>query len=120
MSSVTYYGDGKGNWTKRTWAEQCDHKLTFGPQCQGVLGHTGNHWAYSPDGSYVYDVPGKLEEWEVAGGSTPPGHKEWVNPIDKRGDYHVEHFTTETVTDVDLINRLNNEEDVDGAVCVPL
>jgi len=114
MPDITYYGDGEGNWVMRVWAEQCPEPIMFSGKCQGVKGHEGDHWCYSEDGSYNYDVQGELEPHEIAGGITPPGHDSWISPVEMADkQYRCFHEDTE-VTDPELIARLNRGEIEDG------
>lgn len=114
MSNITYYGDGKGNWSKRVWADKCSENIWFTGECQGVEGHEGDHWCYSKDGSYNYGVRGDLEAHDIAGGSTPPGHKDWISPVDMADKYYMRFHEDTEVTDPELIARLNRGEIEDG------
>lgn len=118
MSRVMYIRDHEGNWYRREWAEQCQHKGLFLKQCQGIKGHKGVHWSYRPDGSLVWeDNDDPLHNW--AAGSTPPGHERYVSPIDMQPDHHLSHYTETQVTDPELLAKLESDElDEDGASTV--
>jgi len=109
------YFQGKDeNWIKRTFGEQCKHEDLFG-RCQGLKGHTDDHWHYSPDGHYNYAVNKEnLRDFDVAAGSIPPGHKDYVHPKDMASKVYRNHFNDEIVTDPEVLNRLENGELEDG------
>lgn len=109
MKNITYYSDGKGNWTKITWSKQCPEKTIFG-KCQGVKGHKGDHWCYSPDGSYNYAVQGKLKPHETAGGMIPPNNEKWISPVNMNDKFYMNFHENSKVTDPELISRLNKGE----------
>jgi tRNA (cmo5U34)-methyltransferase len=112
---ITYYGDGKGRWIKVVWATQCSEKIMMAGRCQGVEGQCGKEcWCYAEDGSYCYSVNGDLEPHEIAGGSIPPDHKDWIHPKKKQKDRYLSHRTETEVTDPDEIERLNRGEINDG------
>ena len=99
---------------KRVWSEQCDHNM-IGAPCQGVAGHSGDHWAYRRNGSYCYsvnrnDLDEPLKPHDIAGGSTPPGHKGYIHPEEKCNEYYLAFHEDSDVTDPELIEKLENDE----------
>lgn len=108
-----YATDGEGHWTKRVYVNQCGHGFLLGGKCQGAEGHRGNHWRYRECGQYEWHRnDNDKETWQehIAGGWTPPDHKDYVHPIDKQNDYYVAHYEDSEVTDPSLITRLENGE----------
>jgi len=97
-----YVSDGNGRWQKTVWQKQCPEDLILWGQCQGTLGHEGDHWAFRGNGSYCYHKP------EGGGGMIPPGHSSWVSPVDKVKDYHMNFCTVHEVTDPDEIAGLES------------
>lgn len=110
-ASICYYGDGRGNWIRRAWQPQCPAKpILMRAQCQGVLGHKGDHWCYAPDGSYQWSYNGsrKLRPRDAAGGLTPPGHREYPAPTKKRKQCYLTSHTDSRVTNPRIIQRLEH------------
>lgn len=106
---ITYYGDGQGNWSMRVWGIQCPEEILFSRKCQGVEGHAGDHWCYGGDGSYHYEVrPDDPRRKENAAGMIPPGHKEWINPVEMMDKCYMGFYEDSVVTDPELIARLNS------------
>ncbi len=105
---VTYHLDGT-TWTKTVYAEQCEEKtFLLGGRCQGVKGHSGDHWSYSLRGEYQHTC-------EDGGcSSTPPGHASYVNPVDKFEERALAFSVHSEVTEPELIARLNRGEYYDG------
>jgi hypothetical protein len=83
-----------GYWYRLIVPKQCRSKCWMhGVRCQGVQGHDGFCWAYSPSGD--------LEQWaseskkgralarktKIAGSSTPAGHASWIHPKDMAKKY---------------------------------
>tara|TARA_Y100000310_G_scaffold334291_1_gene413774 strand:+ start:4228 stop:4647 length:420 start_codon:yes stop_codon:yes gene_type:complete len=119
---VTYYQVGKRKWTKRVWGQQCDHKIML-TMCQGLKGHSGDHWCYRPNGYYHYsvnrsDLDEPLKPHDIAGGTTPPGHKDYIHPKDKQDEYYITFHEDSDVTDPELIEKLENDEFVGEDVCI--
>ena len=75
MVEIVFYTDGQGHWTKREYAKQCPETILM-DECQGVAGHEGNHWCYSSNGSYNWELNEEdsknLGDMNTVGGSTPP------------------------------------------------
>lgn len=118
MSNAMYSKDHEGNWWKTVWAEQCPEKVFIHGQCQGVKGHKGVHWMYGPSGSYEWDDNDddpKHKHENIACGSTPPEHKDYVDPRTMAPHYYREHNTTTKVEDPEKIEALNRGEFEDGA-----
>lgn len=105
---ITYYTDGLTYWLKRTYKKQCKCRVFLNYECQGVKGHEGDHWCYTSDGSYCYQsVKGsKSYTAGIAGGMTPPEHKNYIQPKDKRDEYYIRNYDDDLVTDKRLIKRL--------------
>jgi hypothetical protein len=112
MRHVLYSTDGKGHWFKREWVEQCPHKIFLGGKCQGVKGHKGIHWCYREDGSFQWENQDKevIKKTDIAGGDTPPGHKNWVSPKKMMKEHYLHHYTDTVITDKDLITRLEKNK----------
>ena len=112
MSSIIYRTDGKGNWWRTETQPQCSAEDLFGPQCQGVLGHLGVHWAYKPNGSYAYWLnesdPGSIEK-DIGGGWIPPDNESYIHPKDKKEEYYMHFHSTEKIEDAALIRMLESE-----------
>lgn len=112
--SVMYSTDGEGHWWRREWAEQCPEEVFMADKCQGVKGHKGLHWCYKPDGSYAWDDNDDDPQEDGCSGSTPPDHKDYINPVDKQEDYWLSHYTDTEITDPALIERLENDDSPEG------
>lgn len=110
MPKVVYYQTSKTEWIKCTYPDKCGESIFLDDECQGVKGHDGDHWSYMPSGKFLRSHP--------KGGCciTPPGHSEYVSPVDKAKDYYMEFWTKETITDHELLRKLASEEEVDGDV----
>lgn len=119
MNRILYTTNGNGIWHETKFAEQCDLEVCFNLKCQSKKGHDGPCWAYKPDGSYVYSNNHILNKgpWDVAGGSIPPGHRDYINPIDKQLEYYLNSPEVTEVTDPELKEKLENDE-YDGDSCV--
>lgn len=113
MGNTHFRTDGKGNWWRTDFPEQCDHQvfMSRGGKCQGKKGHDGPHWCYNGAGWFCQDWQGVKEEHTIGASQTPPGHPRWVSPEEMLGQEHTAFKTTEKVTDADLIKRLEDEED---------
>lgn len=99
---IIYLIDEEGVCQRLTYAKQCPAVLFGGQKCQGIEGHTDNHWSYGPFGMYYYQVQ---EPMDIACGQIPPGHKHWISPLDKV-TYHNHLINTEIVTDPVLIQKI--------------
>lgn len=85
--------DGEMTDYRRHVAPQCPAKDRIHGECrrcQGVRGHPGWHWYYRPNGWLVQwpskkDIKGSMG---IARRHTPPGHKLYVNPVDKIKEHH--------------------------------
>ena len=105
MNHIIYrkYHDNK--WYRQEFKRQCSHLLWIGLyECQGVIGHEGDHWAYAEDGSYLHSSPDGSET------STPPDHVTWISPKDKVNEHHRMFYTFEEVTDSTIIAQLEKGE----------
>lgn len=90
-------------WFRKEWKPKCLEKMLAYP-CQGVSNHPGSHWCYSYSGSFIHSSPdGGLS-------MTPPGHKEWISPLEMRECYHIEHFSEEEVTDPEILLGLEDNK----------
>lgn len=113
VGHICYYEGHDGSWVRTEWEPQCDDNHFLRGECQGVMGHSGCHWCYDQNGSYTYwkneDDPDCLPE-KIASGSCPPGHAEYVNPVEKREEYFMEFHKTTEVTDEAIIADLKNNK----------
>src|ERR1700733_6323361 len=115
-SSTLYYLDDDGKWWFRIFPPRCCYKM-FGGECQGVKGHTGDHWCYRPSGDYAHRIntTRKLKKYEPVGGWTPPGHPQYVNPVDKSKDHLlILPDPWQVVTNKRILNRLERRELLDN------
>jgi hypothetical protein len=107
---ITYYEMGPGRWLRRVWNPQCTARVFIYGRCQGVKGHKGLHWRYSPSGSYDWanneNDPASNSSDDGVAGSTPPGHEEYVHPETMQDHYYVSHHTDAVVTDKAIIAML--------------
>jgi len=126
-----YSSDGKGNWWKTVWEEQCPEFVGIGGilakikdgeewstrhlRCQGVKGHKGLHWRYGPCGSYEWDDNEEDSTEEGCCGTTPPDHKKYVAPQRKCEEHWMNFKTTTKVEDPEKIAALERGEYEDGA-----
>jgi tRNA (cmo5U34)-methyltransferase len=104
---VTFYTDGEGHWLKRVWAAQCPETILFREQCQGVAGHSGDHWCFRPDGSYHYkphETDSKRKE--VACGMIPPGSRGYRTPLEMSRYRYSAHYEDSDVSEPSEIARL--------------
>lgn len=111
---VTYYELGPGRWLRRVWMPQCTARVFIYGRCQGVKGHEGLHWRYSPSGDFDWannkSDPGSNPDGEGVAGSTPPGHDDYVHPENMQDQYYVSQHVDTEVTDVGLIAMLEKGE----------
>lgn len=105
-SNVVYYGNSKGRWLRREWKRQCSAKVFFYGRCQGVKGHEGVHWRYSPSGDFQWDDNDRDPKHDGCCGSAPAGHKSYVSPAKMRNKYYMSHFVDAEVTDPKIIAKL--------------
>lgn len=103
MGRITYYNVAKRKWVKRVWAEQCGVRVLIS-KCQGVKDHDGDHWCYAPSGS--------LDKTNSDGGASmiPPGHADYISPIEMDKLYFIRHHSDVDVTDPVIIEKLENGE----------
>src|SRR5260370_28163341 len=80
-ANICYYGNGRSHWIRREWKPQCSEKVFFYGRCQGVKGHQGVHWCYSPSRSFQWSDNDDDPNHDGAAGSTPPGDKSYVAPV---------------------------------------
>lgn len=108
-----YYKDRDGRWWRRRGAWRCCEEVMFIGQCQGVLGHEGVHWGYSPSGDFCFGDPRGFD------GQTPPGHPHYRNPEDMREFYYLDKVSEPfLVEDPDEIARLESGKLEDGECSV--
>lgn len=118
MNSAFYHTAGDGRWFKRVFATQCRAEILiffagrclFAGRCQGVKGHKGVHWCYGEDGSFKWGDNKKNPQHAGCSGTTPPGHKQYVAPVDMAKRYYLNHSTETEVTNKAKIARLNRGE----------
>lgn len=110
---VLFSTDGKGRWWKRTWCKRCTEEVFLFDQCQGVSGHKGVHWSYSPSGSFCWsdnkEDPCEGHE-KGSAGSTPPDHFLYVSPRDMVENYYLSTYEDVEVIDLVEIARLEADE----------
>lgn len=116
---VTYQTNGKGRWWKRVSAKRCVGEVFLHGQCQGVKGHKGVHWSFSPAGNFCWSDNEKDPQEGGCSGSTPPSHKDYKSPLEM--DKH--HYSNlgsdwEEITDAELIARLDRDEILDDGASV--
>jgi hypothetical protein len=124
---IMYSTDGAGYWIKRVWKRQCPDEVFLHGRCQGIEGHEGVHWCYSPCGSFCWSenendpTIDKTDKRRGVAGSTPPGHEKYKNPIDMMDAYYVSNYEDSEVTDPELIARLEaDDEDIQGSINRPV
>lgn len=103
---IHYSTDGKGRWWKVQHRLQCPEKIVLYGRCQGVEGHKGVHWSFSPNGSFCYDDNDQYSSEEGCAGITPPGHKEYRSPFEMEQHYYMTNSSCGEVIDKDEIDRL--------------
>jgi hypothetical protein len=113
--NITYSGDGEGHWVRREWVEQCPEKIFMADRCQGVKGHKGIHWCYTPDGSLAWDDNDDDPQENGCSGTTPPDHENWISPRDKVEEHWLTHYSDTEITDPAIIERLENHDPPEGA-----
>jgi len=120
MASIVYHQIGPRKWVQQVFVDQCEHKMVMPRgRCQGVKGHSGDHWMYGQSGSYVTSSNKKnLKPYDIAGGMCPPGHASYISPEEKISDYYITCNETSDVIDEDLIDKLENDEDMPDNVSV--
>ncbi len=109
-ANICYYGNGRSHWIRREWKPQCSEKVFFYGRCQGVKGHQGVHWCYSPSGSFQWSDNDDDPKHDGAAGSTPPGHKSYVAPVKMDKHYYLSHFTDTEVTDKGILAMLEKDK----------
>lgn len=114
MRHVLYSTDGQGNWRKREWEPQCREKVFIAGRCQGVQGHKGPHWSYGPDGSLCRDDNEADPVMNGSAESIPPGHTNYISPVDMQDQLCRKHYTDSDVTDPAEIERLERGEMQEG------
>lgn len=107
---VMYSGDGKGNYWRTEWQEQCPEKVYFTGKCQGVKGHKGVHWCYGLDGSFQWDDNDDDPKEDGACGTTPPDHKEYRSPMAMAKQHYLRFKKTIKVTDKAIIAKLEKDK----------
>ena len=108
--SICYYTDGKGYWLRREWKRQCPEEVFLTGKCQGVEGHKGVHWCFSPDGSFHWEDNDADPKHDGACGSIPPGHKKYRSPAQMAKQLFMNHYTDTNVTDPSIIARLEQDD----------
>lgn len=86
-----YVVEKNGKFQEYIRAHQCRAKLGLlggGERCQGAVGHSGNHWAYSPNGDLL-TTPNAREEPNAMWASSicPAGHPNYVHPVEMQKHY---------------------------------
>lgn len=109
--TIMYSTNGNGRWLKRVWAAQCPETILIQERCQGVAGHTGDHWCFRSDGSYHYrphDTDPRRKE--IGCGTIPPGHADYRTPLEMSRFRYLEFYEDSEVTNANEIARLEREE----------
>lgn len=109
-ANVVYYTNGNGWWLRREWKPQCSSRVFLSGRCQGVKGHKGVHWCYSPSGSFQWDDNDDDPTHGGCAGSTPPGHKEYLSPVRMQKHYFLSHYTDIEVTDKGIVAMLEKNK----------
>ena len=112
MPRITYRQLSHRKWIKIVHQDKCDEPVSvFRGKCQGVKGHSGDHWCYSECGSLQL-YPNKDEEPNPEWGysNIPPGNKDYISPEEKRSHYYLGFSTSCDVKDKQLITKLENDE----------
>lgn len=104
-----YHTDGWGNWTCTTFPEQCPEQICMGWQCQGIKGHKDIHWSYREDGSLAWSDNEQDPKHDLCSGLTPPGHSEYINPVDMTDKCYLSQPITVKITDSAMINMLEKD-----------
>jgi len=121
MPSIIYHKTEDGKWIKQTFPDQCHQKMLLFGMCQGADGHSGEHWSYSQDGSYQWHLnmeEMEYEEYDAVAGTIPPGHDKYISPEKMIDKQFMTLNVVEDVTDLELIKKLENEEDMGEEVGV--
>ena len=108
-----YSTNGKGEWWKREWQEQCPQSVFLHGQCQGVKGHKGVHWAFTSSGSFTWSDNKRdplKGEMKGCSGTTPPDHKDYKTPLQMQKHHHNSFYTDSKVADPKEIARLERED----------
>lgn len=109
--NIMYYGDGQGGWWRREWKQQCPEKVAFYGPCQGIVGHEGFHWCYDYQGSLCQADPRKdLKPMDIACGSIPPGHRDYISPEKMRDQFYLSARADAEVTDPEVLKMLEGGE----------
>lgn len=109
-ANIAYYSDGRGKWIRREWKPQCSSKVFIYGRCQGVKGHKGVHWCYSPCGSFAWADNDDDRQHDGCAGSTPPGHKDYVSPVKMQKHHYIGHYQDTKVTDKAVIAMLERDK----------
>jgi hypothetical protein len=116
-NNICYYTNGKGYWLRREWKLQCRADVFFSGRCQGVKGHKGVHWRYSPSGDFEWSA-NETKIQDACAGSTPPDNDEYVQPITMQEHYHVSHYGDWEVTDKAVIAMLERGKTPEGGAAI--
>lgn len=85
--------------------------MLFRERCQGVAGHTGDHWCFRPDGSYHYRPhDADPTRKDIGCGTIPSGHADYRTPLEMSRYHYLEFYEDSEVTNADVIARLEREE----------
>lgn len=97
---IHFRKDTEGRWWRKEY-RQCPEELPTAGFCQGIEGHKGPHWCYSPCGSLV-TAP-------LEGGLSfcPPDHKRYVHPKDVQQFRYTSLATELLIDDPEEIKRLD-------------
>lgn len=110
-TAKSYYKNSQDEWVECTQGIQCPHNAYIFPdvKCQGLFEHEGPHWAYDKNGALLQSFNDSCRPHpECASSMTPPGHKDYIEPKELYPQAYNNHWSHKTVTDKDLIERLNS------------
>ena len=109
-SRVCCYTNGKGRWLRREWKPQCSEKVFIYGRCQGTRGHKGVHWCYGPCGSFQWSDNEDDRKHDGCAGSTPPGHRSYVQPAKMQKHYYLNFYTDNEVLDKKIVAMLEKDK----------
>lgn len=104
MRTINYQRDEHGLWTKTITPPQCAVIVWDGIRCQGEANHSGNCWAYGPDGT-MYEMGQGVS-------ITGPWIDSWIHPSE-RIPWNLIWSDPEPIADEALIARLESGDTED-------
>lgn len=110
MENDMFFTDGQGKWTRVEHAEQCPENSFLMHECQGIKGHKGVHWSFSPCGDFLYCDNKEDPSEDGCSGTIPVGHKNYITPKEMRDNFYLQHSHSYEITDKEEISRLESDE----------